>query len=389
VPRLLTYALRSLWVRRTTTLATAGALTMLVFVLAASGMLASGMQHTVAHAGSPQRALVLQHDAYAEHNSRVPQSVLGLVAAAAGVRRDAQGTPLVTGETVAHVMLGEGTGRLLSTLQVRGVDANVFQLRPQVRVVSGRALQPGTAEAIAGRGIAERVPGAALGSALELAPGRAVHIVGVFESGGSVLESELWVDLNTARDAFGLQGHLSSVTAELESTEAYDSFAAPLTEDKQSDVDVTRESAYYAKLSDGVSTLIAMLGVVEAVIFSLGAACATMLVFYAAVAQRRSEVAVLRAIGFARRSIIAAFLAESVALALVGGACGVGLALLTPLLDFHTVNFATGQDVTFHFRPELKVLARAFAAAAATGIVGGLLPAVQAARLDPVLALRA
>lgn len=389
MPRLLTYALRSLWVRRVTTLATTGALALLVFVLAASGMLASGMRHTVAKAGSAHRALVLQHDAYAEHNSRMPQSVLGLVAAAAGVRSGARGEPLVTGETVAHVMAGEGSGQLLATLQVRGVDANVFQLRPQVRVVSGRALQPGTAEAIVGRGVAGRMAVAAPGGELELSPGRSVRIVGTFESGGSVLESEVWVDLNTARDAFGLEGHLSSVTAELESAEAYDTFAPALTEDKQSDVDVTRESAYYGKLSDGVSTLIALLGAVEAVIFSLGAACATMIVFYAAVAQRRSEVGVLRAIGFGRRSIIAAFLTESVALAMVGGACGTGLALLTPLLDFHTVNFATGQDVAFHFRPDLKVIATALAAAAGVGILGGLLPALRAARLDPVLALRA
>lgn len=389
MPRLLMYALRSLWVRRTTTLATAGALTLLVFVLAASGMLASGMQHTVARAGSPRKALVMQHDSYSEQNSRMPQSVLGRVAAAPGVRRDTQGQPLVTGETVAHVLLGEGTGRLLGTLQVRGVDANVFQVRAQVRIVEGRALQPGTAEAIVGRGLAGRMPGTAVGSDLELSPGRTVRIVGTFESSGSVLESEVWADLDTARHAFGLEGHLSSVTAELESLEAYDSFAPPLTEDKQSDVDVTRESAYYAKLSDGVSTLIAMLGAVEAVIFSLGAACATMIVFYGAVAQRRSEVGVLRAIGFGRRSIIAAFLAESVALALVGGACGVGLALLTPLLDFHTVNFATGQDVAFHFRPDLQVIATAFGAAAGVGLLGGLLPALRAARLDPVLALRA
>ncbi len=388
MPRLLTYALRSLWARRMTTLATAAGIALLVFVLSASGMLASGMRRALASAGRPNRALVLQHDSGLEHTSRVAQSVLARVAAAPGVRKNDRGLPLVTGETVAQLMVGEASSVRLSTLQIRGVDANVFELRPDVCIVLGRAIQPGTAEAIVGRGIAGQQPGLSLGGKLDLSATRAAQVVGVFESQGTVLESEVWVDLNTARSAFGLEGHLSSVTAELENPDAYDAFALPLTEDKQVGLEVARESAYYTRLSNDAASLISMLGFVEAFIFSLGAICATMLVFYGAVAQRRREVGVLRALGFGRRSILAAFLLESVVLSVAGAALGIVLSLVTPWLDFKTVNFATGQYVTFHFRADLNTALLAVAVAAGVGLLGGMPPAVRAARMNPVVAMR-
>jgi putative ABC transport system permease protein len=385
---LLRYALRSLWARRVTTLATAGGIALLVFVLAASSMLASGMRRTLARAGDESRAIVIGHDQWAEHQSSVPASVLGRVAAAPGIRKDTRGQPLVTGETVTHLMLGEASKAHLSTLQIRGVDENVLALRPNVRVVQGRMLQTGTAEAIVGRGLVGTSPELAIGRSIELSVSKPATIVGVFDADGSVLESEIWVDLHTARSAFGMEGSLSSVTAQLDSPAAYDAFALPLTEDKQTGLDVMRESAYYSRLAEGVATVIITLGVLEALIFSLGAICATMIVFYGAVAQRRREVGVLRALGFRRRSILAAFLAESVVLSLTGGAAGMACALLTPLLDFHLVNFATGQDVTFHFHPDLDTLLRALLVATSVGLVGGLLPALRAARMLPVVAMR-
>jgi putative ABC transport system permease protein len=182
---------------------------------------------------------------------------------------------------------------------------------------------------------------------------------------------------------------VSSVTATLAHPDQFDGFSLALTQDKQDGLDAARETAYYTKISNAIASVIQALGVAEAVIFSLGAVCATMIVFYGAVAQRRREVGVLRALGFGSLSILAAFLAESIALSLAGGAAGVGVALLTPLLDFNTVNFATGQDVSFHFRPEVGTLLSSLGVAAAVGILGGLLPAVRAARMHPVMAMRA
>jgi putative ABC transport system permease protein len=372
-----------------TTLATAGGIALLVFVLAASGMLANGMRQTLQSAAAADRAIVMEHDKWAETGSRLAQSVVSKVAAAPGVKLDERGLPLVTGETVSHLIIGEASDQRISTLQIRGVDANVFALRPSVRIVSGRAIQPNTAEAMIGRGMLGRQAGLVLGGSFELSPSRPVTVVGVFESGGSVLDSEVWVDVNTARSSLGMEGYVSSVTATLAHPDQFDGFSLALTQDKQDGLDAARETAYYTKISNAIASVIQALGVAEAVIFSLGAVCATMIVFYGAVAQRRREVGVLRALGFGSLSILAAFLAESIALSLAGGAAGVGVALLTPLLDFNTVNFATGQDVSFHFRPEVGTLLSSLGVAAAVGILGGLLPAVRAARMHPVMAMRA
>jgi putative ABC transport system permease protein len=258
-----------------------------------------------------------------------------------------------------------------------------------VRIVAGRAIQPNTAEAMVGSSILGRQQGLVLGGSFELSPSRPVTVVGVFESGGSVLDSEVWVDVNTARSSLGMEGYVSSVTATLTHPDQFDGFSLALTQDKQDGLDATRETAYYTKISNAIAMVIQALGMAEAVIFSLGAVCATMIVFYGAVAQRRREVGVLRALGFGSLSILAAFLAESIALSLAGGAIGIGVALLTPLLDFNTVNFATGQDVAFHFRPQLATLLGSLGVAAVVGVLGGMLPAIRAARMNPVMAMRA
>lgn len=389
MPRLLSYALRSLWARRATTLATAGGIALLVFVLAASSMLAGGMRHAMASAGSPARALVFQQNQWSEQASRLPRAVLGRVAGAPHVKRNARGQPLVTGETVSHLMLqSSADGDHYSTLQVRGVADNVLEIRSHVRVIAGRALQPGTAEAIVGRGIAGRFVGLGLGESFELAAGRPIRIVGVFESGGSAHESEVWVDLETARSALDMADSVSSVTAELEGAQHLEDFAALLIQDRQSGIAVERESGYYDRLSRGLADIVSLLGIAEAIIVSLGGILGTTIVAYTSIVQRRTEIGVLRALGFFRRSILAAVLLESVALALAGGAAGIGLALLTPWLDFHIVNFATNQEMAFRFRPTPAALLGSLAAAALVGLLGGLWPALRAARMDPVQAMR-
>jgi len=389
MPRLLTYALRSLWARRTTTLATAWGIGLMVFVLSASGMLATGMRDTLSSAGSPSRAIVLQQNRWSEQRSRIPQAVLGQVSAAPGVKHDTQGKPVVTGETVSHVMLASTIDRgRISTIQIRGVAPNVFALRPSAHVVEGRAIRPGTPEAIIGRGVAGRFEGLSFGGHIELAAGRPIAIVGVFESGRSAYESEVWTDLETARSSLALEGSLCSVTAELEDPNQLDSFALPLTADKQTGLAVERESAYYTKVSGGAADFIVAIGLAETLIFSLGAVLGTMIACYTSVVQRRSELGVLRALGFSRRSIVAALVLESVTLALAGSAFGIVLAFCTPLLDFNTENFATGQEVAFHFVLNPGALSISVGLAIAVGVLGALLPALLAARMHPAQAMR-
>lgn len=386
---LLTYSLRSLWVRRTTTLATALGIALVVFVLSASRMLAWGMRQTMSSAGTSDQALVMQHDAWAEAGSRIDQSVLGQVAAAPGVKRSPDGQALVTGETVNHILLPSlSDPARISTIQVRGVSSNVLELRSETRIVSGRPIAPGTDEGLVGQGVAGRFKGLGLGESVELSGTRSLVIVGVFETGGSSYESEVWADLDAARSAFALEGKLASVTAQLESPSAFDAFALPLTQDKQTGLDVVRESAYYEKVSSGMADVISMLGMIETTIFSLGAILGAMITMYAAVSQRRKEIGVLRALGFGRVHIVSTFLAESTALALSGALLGIALALITPALDFATTNFATGQEVLFRFIPSVEILCVSLVVGAAMGVLGGLLPAIGAARVSPLSAMR-
>ena len=254
----LQYSVRNLWVRRTTTLATVAGVALVVFVLAATLMLAAGVKRTMVSAGKAERAIVMQGDAYSEGDSRMRQSVLGIVGAAPRVAHDVQGNPLVTGETIVHVYLnGVADPNEIASVQVRGVMQNVFAVRDDVHIIEGRLPKSGTDEAIVGKRLLRKYQGLRLNDGFELQKKRTVRIVGVFEAAGSAYESEVWADLDAVRASFGFQGYLSSITARLESPASYDAFAQTLRADKRQGLAVERERSYYEKVSEGLSHLIA------------------------------------------------------------------------------------------------------------------------------------
>jgi putative ABC transport system permease protein len=387
---LLKYNLLSLWVRRTTTLSTTGGIALVVFVLGASQMLATGMRQTLSSAGNADQGIVLDRDAWTEASSRMDHAAAGLVAAAPGVKRNAAGQVMVTEEAVAHLML---RSRLdpsrISTLQVRGVGANVFDLRPEARIIAGRAIQPGTDEALVGKAVLGRYPGLRLGEQVDFSFSTKPTVVGVFEAAGTVYESEIWADFETVRRSFSFLANLSSITAQLESASALDVFGAPLLADKQMGLSVASESAYYEKVSEGLPEMIGILGIVETLIFSIGAVLGALLTMHASVSQRSREIGVLRALGFGQLQILLSFVVESAALGFGGALVGAAVSLLTTLIDFRCMNFATGQEVAFRFAPSLSSLGFAILAGTAVGAIGGLLPAIRAARVSPVEAMRA
>ena len=384
------YSWQSLWARRTTTFATALGIALVVFVLASSMMLVAGLRTTLLRSGSPSRVVVLQHDSYSEGWSRVRQAALSLVAAAPGIKKDGGGNPLVSGEVVAHIYLPTSRDpEKNASLQVRGVTARAFALRPNVRVVAGRAALPGTDEAIIGRNIVGHFEGGVLGGSIALRKKRHIRIVGVFEADSSAYDSEVWADIDTVRTSFNFQGYLSSVTAELESPRAFDGVRATLEADKQQGLEVERERDYYLKISEDLSSVIAALGGIVTVIFSFGALLGAMITMHGAVSQRSREIGVLRALGFGRPQVLLAFVIEAAALALLGGAFGCLLALSTTLVDFSAMNEATGQELKFRFAPGPALLGVSLLAGTLVGVFGGLLPAIKAARVDPVRAMRA
>jgi putative ABC transport system permease protein len=387
----LAYNLRSLFVRKATTFATAAGVAMVVFVLAASMMLTAGIRETMVSSGHPSNVLVLRKGSDTELSSGLEGKYLSLVQAAPGVKRDGNGQPLGTGDVVVVIALdrlASGPGQISNVL-IRGVQENTFALRPQVKIVQGRAAQPGKDEAIVGKGVLGGFGGLTLGGKFDLKKNRPVNVVGVFEAGGSSYESEVWVSIDSLRSSFGREGMFSSLTVQLDDPNKYDAFATVVESDKQLGLEAFREREYYEKQSEGTTMVVSTLGGITAVLFSIGAMIGAMITMYGSVAQRSREIGTLRALGFTRLSILIAFLIESVALASLGGFVGAGLSLLTTFFKFSTMNYATFQEVSFAFRATPAVVGFALGAGCVMGVIGGFLPALRAAFTSPIDAMRA
>jgi putative ABC transport system permease protein len=261
-------------------------------------------------------------------------------------------------------------------------------VRPEVRITDGRAARPGTDEAIVGQGVRGRFAGLELGSSFNLKKNRPINVVGVFESGGSSLESEVWVDLETVRTSMGRGSGSSSVTLALESPAAYDGLSDFVEHDKQLGLQAQRESEYYEKQSEGTSAFIIGLGAVIAFFFSLGAMIGAMITMYGSVAHRTREVGTLLALGFSPFSVVISFLFESSVLALLGGLIGAAASVGMSTVSFSTMNFATWQEVSFSFDPSPGILLVAVVVGGLMGLIGGFFPALSAARVSPITAMR-
>lgn len=383
------YSLRSLWVRRATTVAAVGSVALVVFVLASSQMLAAGLKQTLSVSGHSDRAIVLQQSVTGEAYSRLKEDVLKMAAGAPAVRLNAAKQPLVIGETIASILLprSDEPGKIVSVF-VRGITANSLPMRQQVRVVQGRLPVLGAEEAMVGVKVAGRYRGLELGGSLELKTGRKIAIVGIFDAESTAYESEVWADREAVRSARQLSGYVSSVTAQLTSPAGFDEFAAEMKLVSDDSVAVLRESEYYEGLSRGLSSLFVRLGGLVALIFSFGAMLGAAITMYSSMSQRTAEIGVLRAIGFQRSDILGVFLLEAVSLSVAGAALGVGLALLTTFGHLSTMNGVSGAEITFQFVPVARELLVSFATGAGIGIVGGLFPAISAARLNPLKAIR-
>lgn len=382
------YNLRSLKVRRTTTLATALGVALVVFVLASAMMLSAGIKRTLGKSGRADTAIVMRKGADAELSSSIEEPSVALVLAAPGVRRDERGVGIGVGELVVVITIDKLGTDGVSNVQVRGVAEGSTKMRPELRVVAGRPAQLGTDEVMVGQRVAGRFKGLALGQSFELRKGRPVKVVGVFSTEGSAFESEVWVDLNTLRSAFGREALVSSVRVRLEGASKYDGFAAVVEQDKNLMLMSQREPEFYRKASESTADFASILGTVIAVFFSLGAMIGAMITMYASIASREREIGTLRALGFSRGSVLLSFLLEAILLSLLGGGLGLGASLLMSFVKISMMNFSTWSEVVFSFTPTPEILGTALLFAGVMGLFGGLLPAVRAARLSPLKAMR-
>ena len=383
----ISYVFRNLWTRKLTTLLTAGGMGLVVFVFAAVLMLDAGLRKTLVSTGSFDNAILLRQSAQTEIQSAVYRDQASLIETIPGVARSASGDPLVSKETLVLIAIPKRGSDKPANLVVRGLPALGFSLRPQVRIVEGRAFRPGSSEIVVGRGVADSFEGVGIGEKLRFA-GREWTVVGTFDGGKSGFDSEVWGDVEQMMQAFRRSAY-SSTIVRLQDRADFEAFRSRVSSDQRLVLEVKQEPTFYEEQSRSLSTFISILGITLSVIFSIGAMIGAMITMYAAVANRTAEIGTLRALGFRRSSILAAFLIESVLLALVGGAAGLFLASFLQAFTITTMNWQSFSQLAFGFYLTPRIVVTTLLFSVAMGFVGGFLPSVRAARLEIVDSLRA
>lgn len=383
----LAYIVRNLWTRRLTTMLTAGGMALVVFVFAAVLMLEEGLHKTLVQTGSWDNAVMIRRSSGTEVQSIIDRNQAAVIASAPEIAYGADGEPIVSKEVVVLINLEKRASAKPSNVIIRGVGAKGLALRPQVTLTEGRMFRPGSSEIIAGRAIAQRFSGTGLHETLRFG-GREWTVVGVFGAGGSGFDSEIWGDADQMMQAFRRNAY-SVTVAKLVAADRFPAFRARLEADPRLTVEAKRETVFYAEQSEMLANFIRILGMTLSVIFSFGAIIGAMITMYAAVANRTAEIGTLRALGFQRRSILAAFLVEALFLSLLGGALGLVLASLMQLVSVSTMNWQSFAEIAFRFSLTPRIVIQSLAFAAFMGLLGGVLPAARAARLKIVDALRA
>ena len=338
--------------------------------------------------GLLDNAIVQRAGADSEMTSIMTMDDVRVVEDAPQVVRDGA-IPLVSPEVVVIAALPLRQTGTDANVSVRGVQPRALQVHRQVRLVEGRFLTPGIAEAIVGRGAQKAYAGLDLGATVKIGAGTWT-IVGVFDGQGTAFDSEVWADGNVLDGFYKRPTNIfQSVTARLRSADDLPAFKALLEGDPRVQITATPERAYYEKQSVLVTTLIAVLGTLVAAVMALGAVFGALNTMYSAVSERSREIAVLRAIGFGGGAIVLAFLVEALAIALVGGTVGCLAALPVNGLTTGTMNWQTFSHLAFAFRVTPDLLAFGMVFALLMGALGGLPPAIRAARANVAHTLRA
>ena len=380
------YSLRNLWTRRLTTVLTAGGMALVVFVFAAILMLAEGLRKTLVDTGSPDNVVVIRKGAGTDVQSGVERLQASIVETEPEVAFSSDGRRLLAKEMVVLINLPKRGSNKPAHVVIRGIQPGSLQLRPQVSITEGRMPRFGSSEIIAGASIAKRFKGGGGGETLRFGM-RDWTVVGIFDAGNSGFSSEIWGDADQLMQAFRRPVY-SLVIFRLADTAAFEKVKARIEGDPRLTLEARRETKYYADQSEMMAKFLRVLGISLTVIFSLGAVIGAMITMYAAVANRTNEIGTLRALGFRRRSIIGAFILESLLLGFVGGCAGLLLASFLQLFTISTMNFQTFSELAFSFSLTFEIFCKGLAFSLIMGFIGGVLPAIRAARMNIVEALR-
>jgi putative ABC transport system permease protein len=387
----LTYNLRNLIERKATTLMTASGIALTVGVLVTAVALIVGLRSTFAATGSPLDIVVLRKGVTAELNSSLTQDAYERIRQFTDVARQpaqggaGEGEPMVSPELISVINLPSIDNPSGMNVTVRGLLPVGSGMR-RLRVIAGQWFGSGRRQVVVGKAVAKRYQSAHLGATLHFGRGDWV-VVGVFDGGESAVNSEIWCDFNQLRADFDRQGNMSSVLVRATDAGAADRLIDQIKYDRQLDATALPEQEYYANMTTSGVPL-QVLGTFVAAIMAVGSAFGAMNTMYAAVARRGREIGTLRSLGFSRRSILASFMAESVALSILGGIIGCVLAWPLNWVTTGIGNFETFSEIAFNFRVGPLAIAVGMGFAATIGLVGGYLPARAAARRDLLTALR-
>jgi putative ABC transport system permease protein len=359
-----------------------------VAVFIAMLALARGFKATVASSGLPQNAIIQQAGADTEMTSTITIADVRVIEDAAQVVRKGSES-LVSPEVVVIAALPLRGTDADANVQMRGVSPRVLSVRDNVRIIQGRFFQPGLYEIVVGKNAVRAYAGLDFGSEVRIGPGT-WKVVGIFDAGGSAFDSEVWADATVLNGNYQRPTSVfQSATARLRSPEDFTAFENAVERDPRIKVQAIREPAYYDSQSQVVTTLITVLGGLVAIVMALGAVIGALNTMYSAVAERAREIAVLRALGFGRFSVVLSFVAESLCIALVGGIVGCIAVLPVNGVTTGTINWQTFAHLSFAFRITTDLLMMGLVFAVFMGVLGGLPPAIRASRANVATTLRA
>jgi len=383
----ISYNIRNLKLRKGLTVMTALGIALTVTTAVFLMALLAGLQKAFVSSGDPLNVLVMRKGSVAELSGGFDAALFPTLKTLPGIEKDSQGEPIASGEWVVVVVLPrkDGTGDVNVT--VRGMMPEGLTLRRSTKLVEGRWFRPGQREVVVGKSIHNRFSGANVGDTMDFAKGQ-WKVVGVFDSGGTAYDSEIWGDVNQVAADFDRQGGYASAYLRATDAVAADALKHRVSDDQRLKLEGTLETEYYQKQTSSGGA-IKFIGMFVAVIMAIGSSFAAMNTMYAAVAYRSREIATLRIIGFSRPSILTSFVIEALLLSLLGAVVGIVL-----MLPFNGLTTGIGNQVTFsetvfslHMTPQVVVTAVGFALI--MGLAGGFAPAWHAARQDILTSLRA
>lgn len=381
------YNIRSVQARWTSTIVAVLGIAGTVGVFIAMLALARGFKATLVSSGSTDNAIVTRAGASSEMLSSIDLDAVKILEDEPGVARNAEG-PLVTSEAVVVAPLPLRSTGTDANVQVRGVSANVLSVRRNIKIAQGEMFRPGLTEVVVGKNASASYSGLNVGNSVKFG-GTEWKVVGIFDAGGSAFDSEVWCDPRVLDDAYKRPSNaFQSATVHLTSADAFQSFKDAVTADPRMNVQVEREIDYYSKQSTAMTRLITVLGGLVAFIMAIGAVFGALNTMYSAVSERGREIGTMLALGFGATAVVSSFLIEALFIAGIGGIVGCIAVLPLNGLTTETMNWQTFSQLAFAFRISPQLLVAGIGFALAMGLLGGLLPALRAARLPVATALR-